>query len=350
MRRVQIAVPVSGSTTQYSIAGQLPDCLSCTVRQEYNTGVYQLDMQYLPGGEFASMLTIGNAIVCTPNGMHGPQTFRIAKIRRGLSEAIAVTAYHISYIHASEICAPFLNGGQSWNAVQAWNAAIAAIVNPIGTKYCGITSTAAGAFGVHLLQPKSFRDLILDQLIPAYGGAITFDGIAIQWMPETNPDRGVHLQGGVNVVGCVAETDTSDMESGIYPYYGEKGNEYTPYIDLGEAISYELPIPENIIPIDFTASFETPPTAAKLRSVAVKYAQKRAAEYHPYALTVDRVPDDAIIMPGDTVHINVRQLGISVDRIVTAITFDVLRGVVEAVEVGDQTKNTLAKILAGEMR
>lgn len=111
-----------------------------------------------------------------------------------------------------------------------------------------------------------------------------------------------------------------------------------PYIDLGEAISYELPIPENIIPIDFTASFETPPTAAKLRSVAVKYAQKRAAEFHPYALTVDRVPDDAIIMPGDTVHINVRQLGISVDRIVTAITFDVLRGVVEAVEVGDQTK------------
>lgn len=348
MRRVQIAVPVSGSQTDYSIAGLLTDCISCNARLEYNTGVSQLDMQYIPGGAFSDMLTTGNAIVCKPNGIQEPQTFRIAKVRRGLSDTISVTAYHIGYIHSSEMCAPFLNGGQAWSAQQAWNAAIAAIVNPVGTKYCGITSSAAGAFGIHLLRPKSFRDLIFDQLIPAYGGTVEFDNLDIRWVPETNPDRGLRLRGGVNVVGCVTETDTSGMESGIYPYYGERNNEITPYLDLGESISYGLDVPENIIPMDFTARFETPPTATKLRNVAEKYAQQRAAEYRPYAITVERVPDNAVIMPGDTVHINVRQLGISVARVITAISFDVLRGVVSAVEVGDQTKNTLAKILASK--
>lgn len=347
MNRIKIAVPVGGSATAYSIAATLPDCISCTIRQEYNTGVWQLDMEYLPNGEFANLLTVGNAIVCTPNPVQGPQTFRIAQIRRSIGDTIFVTAYHISYMHSSEVCLPFLNGGQAWSASQAWSAAITSITNPLqGVKLCTITDTAAGAFGVHLLQPKSFRELIFDQLIPAYGGAVTFDNLSVIWGPETNPDRGVRLLGGVNVIGCSTEVDTSDWESGIYPFYGERGNESQPYLDLGEVVSYGLDLPENIIPMDFTSRFESPPTATKLRSVAERYAQQRAAEYHPLAIAIECIPDDALIMPGDTVHINVRQLGVEAVRVVTAIEYNALRGVIAAVEVGNQERNTLAKLLA----
>lgn len=351
MMRIKIAVPAAGSATAYHIAATLPDCISCTIRQEYNTGVWQLDMEYLPTGEYANLLVVGNAIVCTPNPVQGQQSFRIAKIRRSLGGTIGVTAYHISYMHSSEVCLPFVNGGQAWSAAQAWSASINSIANPLqGVKLCTITDTAAGAFGVHLLRPKSFRELIFDQLIPAYGGAVTFNNLTVTWGPETNPDRGVRLLGGVNVVGCSTEADTSGWESGIYPFYGEHGNESQPYLDLGEVISYGLDLPENIIPMDFTSRFESPPTATKLRSVAERYAQQRAAEFHPLAIEIERIPDDAVIMPGDTVHINVRQLGVVADRVVTAIVYDALRGVISSVEVGSQEKNTLAKLLTGEMR
>lgn len=348
MTRVKVAVPVAGATGQYQIVANLPDVISCKVRQEYNTGVYQLDMGYAPSGEYASMLTVGNGIICKPDPQTGEQIFRIAKIKRSISDVISVTAYHISYLHASEICAPFLNGGVAWTAKRAWSAVLAAIKNPLaGTKTCSITSTAAGAFGVHLLEPASLRDVIYDQLIPAYGGTVRYDNMAIYWESATHPNRGVKLAGGVNVVGCTTETDVSGFESGIYPYYGRKNDSSRPYVDLGSTVDYGLDLPTNITPMDFSSKFESAPTAAALRAAAEAYVQQRAAEYIPFAIKIDRVPDGAIILPGDIVTINVKRLGLNTQRIVTAITYDVLRGAVEKVEVGDQSANTLAKMIGG---
>lgn len=346
--RIFIGTPEPGSTPMYKIVGALTDTVSCMIRCEYNTGVYQLDLQYVPGGIFSSMLAPGNAVISRPPFATGHQIFRIASVRRTLADVIAVTAYHISYLHSSEICGPFLNGGQAWNAAQAWAAAIAAIKNPIGgTKTCSITDTASGAFGVHLLQPKGFRETIYAQLIPAYGGQISYDNLNVLWSAESHPDRGVELTGGVNVIGCTISSDTSGFESGIYPFYGEEKSVESTYVDLGEPIVYGLDVPQRIIPMDFTSRFTAKPTAERLRAAAKKYAVQRAAEYHPYDITIERVPESIVVVPGDTVHINVKSLGIRTDRIATAVVYDGITGNINGIEVGDQKRNTLGKMLSG---
>lgn len=343
---IYAAVPDGVSVEQYLIAGTLPDAITCTVRHEYNTGVYQLDMTYIGGGENSHLLQTGNAVCCKPVWATSLQTFRIAKIRKTLTNAVSVTAYHISYLHGSEICTPFLNGGAGFTARMAWDAGVAAIKNPIGgLKICSITSPAFGAFGVHILKPGSFRDFVFKQLIPAYGGQIRLNNVGIRWEPEAHTDRGVRLVGRVNVVACTAESDTSGWESGIFPFYGDKS--VGTYIDTGSIVSYGIDVPHSVIPMDFTSKFEARPNSAQLLAAAEAYAQQRAAAYNPLAITVDRVPDGAMIEPGDTVHIDVPQLGIKTDRIATAVVYNALTGSIDAVEVGDQDQNTLAKILAG---
>lgn len=333
------------SAWTYSRIGWLKDCVTCHVRQEYNTGVYELTMEYQPDGENARYLQTGNFVLCKTSYGGSEQAFRIEKISRSLSGLISVTAYHISYLHSNEICKPFLNGGQSWNAMQAWANAVNAIVNPsTGSKTCSITSTAHGVFGVHLLQPKSFRELIFDQLIPAYGGCVEWDGMNVYWKPETNPNRGVSLQGSVDAIAVDTDSDVTDVETGIFAFYGSQNDTVAPYQTVG-VVDYGIDLPQRIIPMDFTSNFESPPTSAQLLNVATNYKNKRLSEIQPLQITVESIPKQEIILPGDTVKIRARQLGMDVDRIVTAIGYDVLHDYVDAVEVGTQ-KATLAKIIA----
>lgn len=340
-----IATPVDGGEPwQYTIAGTLADTIECTVRQEYNTGLYELTMQYKQDGVFADLLVSGNYIVARPDKSGTAQPFRIERIRRTINGSVSLTANHISYLHASEIVMPFLNGGVRWTAAEAWQHAVDAIANPIGgAKTCTIDSASYGAFAIHALKPVAFKTFLLEQLIPAYGGAIVLDGMDVTWETETNPNRHVRLQGGVDITALSTDADVSQIETAIIPYYGDAtgSNGFV----AGEIVNYGIDLPYRVIPVDFTSKFETAPTEEQLQAAADAYKTKRVSEIQPVKITVDSIPRRETILPGDTVTIYVRQLGMDVQRVVTAIVYDVLRDAVTAVEVGSQ-KSTLAKIIA----
>lgn len=343
---ILLAVPMA-EIGQYAPHATLPDMTRCTVREEYNTGVFEVTIDYPIAGDNAEMIANGNALIIDTPGRSTAQLFVISRVSRPVSGVISATAQHISYLYSSVMCKPFLNGGQHWPAAVALQKCLTAAVNPIPYAQisCDITDTTLADVGIHATVPTSLRKILYDQIAPAFGAEIKVDNVNITVTKEQHRQSGAVLAYAKNIVSGSTDAETAKIESGIFAYYGDAADSAKGYVDTGAVIDYELGLPYNIISVDLTKNFESLPNTKQLIAAANAYKARRIAEIAPASLKIDFVPDGTIILPGDIAKVKLYGAAAE-DRIVTATTYDALSRRVTSVEFGNQAQNDLAKIIA----
>jgi phage-related protein len=318
--------------------GPLPDATEALVRREIN-GEYSLSVLLPKGAQFANEATVGRAIKATVNE-NGKQQFFIIKRRpRYLSGGVQIYAEHQSYLY-NGVCigtnAPNVDGycRTVWSGLR--NYAVPSITDIATFTYSRDRELRKNFPGRET--PVHLMDLLKGWLIEAAGGEIDFDGFNAEWTDQMGEDNGAVYRYGANLTEMEEEDVLDGYASGIYPYWGRRGDENRPLVEIeGKILLYPGSLPLLAIePVDLSDQFDEPPTPAELLAAAQAYAAEHAPTGLPASIRADRarIAGDVPVDLGDTVRVVHERWGVDVRTRICSLTFDALRDRVQDVSFG----------------
>lgn len=333
--------------------GGLFEADACLVTQEIN-GEYALNLSMPIGAKHSGELIQGYVIKSTVDRMGDiPQNFVITSSQRELDGHISVYATHESYRFNSAMISPFLNGNQSRSAAWAIQQVRNNLVNAPSNMQISVEITNTDLGNPHLTTPKSFRSYLLEELIPEFGGEVIWEASnSVRWVNRRGLDNGAKIVYRGNLLSLTVEQQETEYETGIYPFYGVKGDANKPLVEIvGKILDYGLALPRitKIIPVDLTSRFESIPTQAQLLAAAQLYKAQNAKALLPSALAVERFEqkNDIPIQLGDTVEILCEPVGVAEKRRVRKMVWDALNEKITSLEVGDPLSTFASTILKG---
>lgn len=329
--------------------GGIHQATRCDVVQEIN-GAWTLELEAPVGCDHFARIAQGNVIEARVDPTAGRvQPFLIKDVQRALSgRAVSVQAEHISYHYNNVMLAPFLNGGVRRSAQWAWSTWISAAANNVQAQQL-YRATIAETGAPHVLTPMSARAYMMEQLVPAYGGELLFDGLNVSWVDSIGQDRGARIVYASNMVSCDAAYQDQEIVTAIYPYYGSQGDENRPFVELPEKVlnvGIQAPF-QRVLPVDLSGEFEQTPTEAQLRTAAQAWIAANRKSALPPSITVEAVdlPGSVPIYTGDVVTVYFQAFGISEARKVQSTTYDVLRERTSSITVGAKRQTFVKTIL-----
>ena len=151
-------------------------------------------------------------------------------------------------------------------------------------------------------------------------------------------DNGAHYSYGINLTELESEDILDGYASGIYPFWGRKGDADRPLTILTDPVlpySGTFPL-QVIIPVDLTDKFDAQPSQAQLLAAAQEYAALNTPTGVPISLNASRVKisSEVPVDLGDTVTVICTPWGLTQQTRIQALNFDALRGRVIDVELG----------------
>ena len=338
--------------------GALSDCISCHVVEERN-GSFYLELEYPVGGNAWGQLIPGNLIRCVPSDGAEETLFRIDSVKPSLSGRVSVQAVHIYYDNRWRFVRPFSAAGLA-SAVTIINAADgsgAGAAVPLA-----ISGDFSSGPPYKIECPRTVRDLMMGSkgsLVDVYGGEYKYTNFGTRATLCTA--RGVTRRQGIrygkNMTSLEIEKALAEVYSGVYGYYydsqagryvGANRVQSGPTL-YGMITRYKL--------VDFTADFDTVPTAAQLDAKALSYAQANALGEPQVSIKVGFVPLHQTIEYADvsgiehvqlcdTVPVVYERYGIELTAKVVKTDYDVLAERYRSVEVGTR-RTTLPDFLRG---
>lgn len=246
--------------------GRLRDCVSCTVTEERNGGIYECDFEYPVTGAHFDDILLGRIIGVTHDESGVVQPFDIVSYSKPLDGIVSFHCTHISY-RQSYMTVTGTNINSLSDAFTLFGTSTP--TNPF-TYTSDMTKSGymACADGV----PRSVRQMlggIEGSVLDTYGGEYEWD----KWNVILHSKRGIQrpfaIRYGVNMMSYTDELDTSDSYSSCIPYWtdGEQ-TVVASKVDSGSAT------PANhgeTVPLDLSEKFETKPTTTALRNEATSY-------------------------------------------------------------------------------
>lgn len=321
-----------------SRVGPLPDASEALVRREIN-GEYSLSVVLPKGAQFASEAIAGRAIKATVNETGKQQFFIIKRRPRSLSGNVQIYAEHQSYLY-NGICigtnGPNVDGycRTVWSGLRTY--AVPSIAD-IATFTFSRDRELRKNFPARET-PVHLMDLLKGWLIEAAGGEIDYDGFDAEWVDQMGEDNGAVYRYGANLTEMEEEDVLDGYASGIYPFWGRRGDENRPLVEIeGKILLYPGSLPLQVIePVDLSEQFDEAPTQAELLAAAQAYAAEHAPTGLPASIRADRarIAGDVPVDLGDTVRIVHDRWGVDVKTRICALTFDALRDRVQDVSFG----------------
>lgn len=191
--------------------GVLTDCITCDITEQRN-GEYELVMTYAATGIHAEDIAVESVIKAKPNFTDDPQLFRIYKVGKVLAGKFTVNAHHISY----DLSGKVIKTGSASSCV----AACALLSNAADNFTINTDKSTAAQFSV--LQPASVRSWFGGKegsLLDIYGGEWKYDNFTATLYQNRGADRGATIRYGKNLTALSQEIDTSNLVTGIIPFY-----------------------------------------------------------------------------------------------------------------------------------
>ena len=287
--------------------GRLSDARSCIVKEQENSGEYELEMEYPFNGVHADELQASRIISAKPyDGADHRQAFRIYKIVKKAKGMYQVSAHHITYQKAY---IPIIPGGtnamsckQAFQMIPQW----AAEPFPF-TLYTDIDSSEP--FGID--RPMSLGTLLMDEwkgkkwddevdeytneeeikggIQKIYGGVFEWDNWTIKLLASRGRDNNIEIRYGKNLVDLTQEEDIGEITTGVIPYWldsedknmktylGPSGNqEFSPiYTDYVNDYPYHrtavLDMSSMFNSEDYVENEDEAPTSQQIYDRAKKY-------------------------------------------------------------------------------
>ena len=327
--------------------GRLSEATKCLVTEERN-GQYELEMQYPVTGRHYKEIVEERIIAARHDDSDDIQPFRIYKITRPMNGIVTVSARHITYQLSKVAVMPFEAGTCA-------EALAGLITNSVGDCPFNIWTDKLLEAHYHVDVPSSFRSLlggVSGSILDIYGpGEYEWDRFTVKFHAHRGTDQNVYIRYGKNMTDVKKTTDTSNLWTGILPYWaGTDETEQAILVTLPEKVIYsdytEDYVYRMVVPVDFSASFETQPTVEQLRSKAQSYVRNNAADGIPASIDVsfialwqteeykDWAPLQKLKLC-DTVTVYHKGLGIENKAKIVSVTYDVLLERYEKMTIGE---------------
>ena len=323
--------------------GILNDAAECKVREQRN-GEYELTMQYPIDGLHYKEIKNRRLIYAQITPYGGQEPFRIYNISRPLSGLIEVQARHISYDQSGIPVAPF-TAATAADALKKLKSH-AVVANPFV-----FTTDKVTTANMTVAVPTSMRALLggtEGSVLDTYRGEFLFTHFTTQLLTARGQNRGVVIRYGKNLVDLRQEENISKMYTGVYPYYVDsETGEITELPDKIVAVPGTFDF-INILMLDVSGDFDSPPTAQQLTLRAQSYITNNdlgtptvsiSLNYQDIAQALETSAPTEIIKLCDTVTVIYEKLGIKTTAKVTETEYDVLRDRYSAINIGDIRTN-----------
>lgn len=347
-----IPVLYSSTTTSFTTngIGRLTDAVSCEVTEERN-GKYELVMEYPQEGIHFEDISEEKIILAKPyDGALTPQPFRIYRVTKPLKGVVTVYATHISYDLRRNTVLPFAGTNIQNTFTQIGS-------HMVETNNFAFYTDKTSSSPFALTHPVSARGLLggsTDSLLYKYGGEYEFDGFTVKLLANRGSDNGVTIRYGKNLTELKKDTDTSDVYTGVIPYWTDGENYiYGGVVYSDEAGAYPYHI---TVPLDLSLYFENAPTVAELETKAADYLEDNDTwnpssniEVSFVALWQTEEYKDIAVLERvklcDYVTVEYPRGDISVKAKVIKTVYDVLLERYTKIELGSVKQNTLAQII-----
>lgn len=336
--------------------GRLSDAITCKVVEERNA-TYELEMTYPITGIHFDDIQEGRIILAQPFDGGLTQPFTIYQITKPLNQVVTIKAQHISYQLSGIVVMPF--------EANSCLSAIAGIKTYSSTSN-PFTFTTDKRVTAHfaVTTPTAARGLLCGQqgsILDVFGkGDFEFDRYDVKLWVNRGTDNHVTLRYGKNITDLKNVVDMTNVYTGIVPFWADgEGNTVTlpeKVVQSGHESEYPFQI---IKPVDFSSSWENPPTQAQLRTAAQNYVTNNEGWKLKNNITVSFValwnteeykniaPLERVKMC-DTVHVQVPKFGINFDTKVVKTDYNVLLEKYNSITLGD-TYYTLSTVFQEEI-
>lgn len=316
----------------------LPDVTEAVVRREIN-GEYSLSSTLSRGARHENEIQIGRAIKAAVNEAGTEQTFIIKRRTRSLTGGLSVYAEHQSYLYNGLIlrAGDAIENGQPRIVFLGIRQAAVPDITDISTWTYSRSSSLRANFPCRD-GPITVMAGLKDHLVGNAGGELIFDGFNVEYVDAMGSDNGAYYSYGINLTELESEDILDGYASGIYPFWGRKGDADRPLTILTDPVlpySGTFPL-QVIIPVDLTDKFDAQPSQAQLLAAAQEYAALNTPTGVPISLNASRVKisSEVPVDLGDTVTVICTPWGLTQQTRIQALNFDALRGRVIDVELG----------------
>lgn len=336
--------------------GRLSDAITCKVVEERNA-TYELEMTYPITGIHFDDIQEGRIILAQPFDGGLTQPFTIYQITKPLNQVVTIKAQHISYQLSGIVVMPF--EANSCVSAIAGIKTYSSSSNPFN-----FTTDKTVTAHYEVTAPTAARGLLCGQqgsILDVFGkGDFEFDRYDVKLWVNRGTDNHVTLRYGKNITDLKNVVDMTNVYTGIVPFWADgEGNTVTlpeKVVQSGHESEYPFQI---IKPVDFSSSWENPPTQAQLRTAAQNYVTNNEGWRLKNNITVSFValwnteeykniaPLERVKMC-DTVHVQVPKFGINFDTKVVKTDYNVLLEKYNSITLGD-TYYTLNSVFQEEI-
>lgn len=331
--------------------GSLPDALSCHVTTD-STAHAELRLRYPLAGESFSLLAYDLLILAKPDPDTKPQPYRIYAISRPINGVVTVSARHLLYDIAGVPVSPFsLTGATSAEAISAVNSHALFI-----SSLRSIQSSGSAVKDFSVTVPTSLREVLLtgeDSLAAVYCLEAKFDRTTLTLYPSRGVVRDLTLRYGVDLVDLNQDESIANVYTGVLPYW--HGTQATETVVDGETVYSQEEVTvlgatqyaaaganrtKKILPVDFSAYFEDPPTAAQLNTLGAQYIASKGVGIPDISLRLSYAQLGQQVDLYDTINVEFPALGVTTTARITSVTFDALNEVYTSLQAGTRPQLT----------
>ena len=353
-----IPILYEGTETQFTSngIGRLADAISCKVIEERNA-TYELEMTYPITGVHYEDLQENRIILAKPFDGGQTQPFIIYMITKPLNGIVTVNAEHISYRLSGITVMPFT--ANSCVSALAGISTNSAIENPFSFN---TDKSVAANFTVNV--PTNARELLCGSqgsILDVYGkGDYEFNRFDVSLKVNRGTDNHVTLRYGKNITDLKSVLDTTNVYTGITPYWTDGGSTVMTLPEKVVMSSYASLFPYKIIkPVDFTERWQERPTEEQLRAAAEAYVANNEGWKIKNSITVsfvalwnteeykDIAPLERVKMC-DVVKVYYKKLGVDFSTKVIRTDYNVLQERYNEITLGE-TYYTLSQVFSEEI-
>ena len=260
--------------------GMLSSCISCHVVEERN-GQYECEFECPVDGIHYSDIIEGRIVLVSHDESGDLQPFDIYGHSKTINGVTTFYAHHISYRQNGITVKPFTASSLSQTLTKIKQ-------NSINTNPFNYSTDKSVSASFQLTNPKPLRSILGGEegsLLDVYGtGEYEWDRFNVKLWLHRGTDSGVVVRYGKNLISLQDDIDYSNSYNGIVPFwYGQNsptdGEEAVEtLVTLSEWVLYKTGSTydgrNTVIPVDFSAQFQTIPTEAQLRTAAQSYLDR----------------------------------------------------------------------------
>lgn len=215
----------SSDSTVFSTLGLglLPDAITCKVTESLNDS-YELSMTYPMNGKNYDLIQLNRIITCKPNPNDNVQPFRIYDISRPIKGVVEINAYHISYDMNGYAVRPFKATGIGTVLSKIQNGKTDDGKDVMVTKspFTFETDITSNDKTFQVENPVNLRSALMDgdgSIVGLFEGEVKFDNYKTYIYKHRGSDNGAVVSYAKNMTDLTHESDTSNVYTGVYPYY-----------------------------------------------------------------------------------------------------------------------------------